>query len=99
MHFSDLSLTTCFAHKTAAHWMFFVFRSFLRILETVVCEITGDQQFSDTQTILSVTNNHYMVKVAEITFLPHSEIWSEKQQNLFTMSVCFYAFSCCHIIG
>ena len=55
--------------------------------------------FWDTQTTLSGTNNHSTVKVTLITFLPISVIWSEKQLNLLTMSACFYAFSCCHMIG
>ena len=32
---------------------------------------------------------------SQITFLPHSDIWSEKQLNLSTTSACFRAFSCC----
>ena len=48
---------------------------------------------------LSATNNKSTVKFTSITFLPHSDIWSEKQPNLLTVSACLYAFSCCHIIG
>ena len=53
----------------------------------------------DIQTTLSGTNNHSTVKVTKITFLSHSDIWSEKQLYLLTMSACCYAFSWCHMIG
>ena len=89
-----------FAHRTAAHWMFFVFAHSLQTLETVVHENPRRSAVSEIlQTTLSGTNNHSTVKVTWITFLPHSDIWSEKQLNLLTMSTCFYAFSCCHMIG
>ena len=51
------------------------------------------------QTTLSGANNNSTVKVTENTFLPHSDNWSEKQLNLLTLSVCFYALSSCHMIG
>ena len=57
------------------------------------------RSFWDTQTTLSGNNNHSMVKVTEIKFLPHSHIWSEQQLNLLTTSACFYAFSCWHMIA
>ena len=36
------------------------------------------RSFWNIQTALSDTDNHSTVKVTEITFLPHSDIWSEK---------------------
>ena len=51
------------------------------------------------QSTLSGTNIHSTVKVTGITLLPHFDIWSEQQLNLFTTSAYFYAFSCCHMIG
>ena len=52
--------------------------------------------FWDTQTTLSGTNNHSTVKVTEITFLPHSDIWSQKTAEPFDhvctllCILCFY---------
>ena len=65
----------------------FILHHYLQTLETVVCE--NPRRSAVTQTTLSGTNNH-----TSITFIPHSEIWSEKQLNLLTMSACFYAFNC-----
>ena len=60
--FWPLWLTRRFCRRTAAHWMCLVFWMCI---------------FRDTQTTLSGTNNHSMLKVTLITFLPHSDIWSE----------------------
>ncbi len=53
-----------FIHTTAAHWIFSLCLTILsKTLEMVVCEIPVDQQFLNTQTSSSGTNNHYMFKV------------------------------------
>ena len=48
---------------------------------------------------LSDTNNHFMVKVLGSHFFPILTFDLKKHLNLLAMSQCFYAFSCCHMIG
>ena len=69
----------------------------LQSIETFVHENPRKAAGSDTHTTLSGANNHSTVKVTSITCIPYSDIWSEKQLNLLTMSAGFYAFSFCHI--
>ena len=80
---AELLLTGCFLFFTKKNIPFSVYSREMRV------KIRGDQQF------LRYSNRH--VWHQQITFLPHSDIWSEKQLNLLTKSVCFYAFSCCHM--
>ena len=94
-----LSLTMRFCPQNCCSLDVFCFSH--HSLQTFCCAWKSQEisSFWDTLTTLSGTNNHSTVKVTLVTFLPHSDIWSEKQLNLLTTSACFYAFSCCHMIG
>ena len=95
-----LSLTAHFCPQNCCSLDAFWFSHHsLQTLETIVHENPKRFAVSEILTTLSGTNNHSMVKVTYIICISHSDIWSEKQLNLLTTSACFYAFSCCHVIG
>ena len=75
------------------------------VFPTILCTLSRDcvlksvvYKIWNTQTTRYGTNNHSMVKVMEVTFPLHSDVWSKQQLNLLTMPECFYALCCCHII-
>ena len=71
-----------------------------RLWSLLFMEIPGDHQFQRVKLCTpSGTNDHSTVKVTNITFLPHSNVWSEQQLNLYAMSACLYALTCHHMIG
>lgn len=79
---TGLMLTECFCY--------FVICIILLKLQRLLCmKIRGDQQFPRYSNYLSGTNNHSTVKVTQIAFLTHSDVWSEQQLNVSTIPACF----------